>query len=482
MNLLILTEGGQKNGFGHITRCCALRDALTEQGNTTTFVVNGDASVKKQFGPQIDHFFNWPAPKARLTRLLRRADIAIVDSYQAPLGFYKSMAKTVPVAVYLDDSMRLSYPEGIVVNGGIDAEKCRYSRRPEMRFLLGPAYALLRKDFWKVPPKKVRRKIKDVLITLGGIDRSSFIRKLLTCLLPKFLKYRFHVILSSLKASQFKNPRACFYSGLNAKEMRKLMLKCDAAISGGGQTTNELAACGLPTVGIRFAENQTLNIQGWRRHGFLKYAGPCEDPAIFEKLEIAFSGLSFKCRRAMGEAGRSIIDGAGAARVASEIADACFRFQKVQMQDREQIFEWSNAPEVRSVSFNSHPIPWDGHCQWFKKKLRDPCCFFYKVLWLDHVIGQVRFDRSGRNANMSVVLDKKFRGKGLGGPVIRTAVRHVLGIAPGIRTINAFIKGENTASAKAFLRAGFRLVGTKKNGDLKTFHLRKGSHENAAGR
>lgn len=68
--------------------------------------------------------------------------------------------------------------------------------------------------------------------------------------------------------------RTVFHDGLTALEMRDLMLKCDVAITGGGQTTNELARCGIPMIVLQIAENQMGNIKGLLKEKLI--SGFCE--------------------------------------------------------------------------------------------------------------------------------------------------------------------------------------------------------------
>ncbi len=475
MKALIFTEGGKETGFGHITRCLALRDALKTKGIHARMIVHGDASARRQFPGQLDMIFDWLSQKSRTRELLNGASIVIVDSYLAPIDFYKKISKTAPVCVYIDDFIRLSYPLGILVNGAIDAEKLRYPQKENLRRLLGAKYALLRKDFRQIPKRNARRRIKNVLVTFGGMDRSVFINGMLSYLQPRFPQWHFHIITGQPSHHVFQSTkRVTYYRNITAQKMKQIMLHCDLAISGGGQTTHELAACGVPAAGICFARNQRFNIQGWQRHGFLKDAGLSNDPSIFKNLEASLRQFTLERRCSMGEIGQKLVDGAGASRIAGEIFDSCFSFPKVQTRDRKQIFKWSNAPDARSVSFNTKPIKWSEHCQWFSKKLKDPRCLFFKITWLDRAIGQVRFDRNGKKTSLSVALDRKFRGKGLGGPAIRIAAQHVFKIAPDLDAVDAFVKGNNAVSAKAFLKAGFRLAGTKKIKGQKASRFSKG--------
>lgn len=470
MKVIILTEGGRGIGFGHITRCLALRAAFAKEGIPVTLVVCGDASVKKQFGTQLDLIFNWLKEPERLAQTLRHASIVIVDSYLAPIEFYKKIAKSILVPVYLDDYRRLPYPRGIVVNGSTGADKFHYPQQSGKTYLLGSRYALLRQDFWRIPRRAVRHAIREVLITLGGIDHSEFIRQLLACLLPRFPKWRFHVVKASAASDQGSGgSQVRFYSGLSAKKMRDLMLKCDVAISGGGQTTNELSACGLPTIAICFAKNQRLNIQGWEKHGFLQYAGISHDPAIFKKVEKSLRRLSFKKRCLMRRRGRALVDGQGAQQIARQLSDMCFDFPDMGGKDCRQVFYWANDPEIRSASLFSEPIKWSDHCKWFFKKLQDPQSTFYKVMWNGQPIGQVRFDEMKDGAKISLAIAKKYRGKNFGVSVIRLAAQKFFRCFR-TRKINAFIKPSNVASRKAFRRAGFINCGVMTQQGQKTSH------------
>jgi spore coat polysaccharide biosynthesis predicted glycosyltransferase SpsG len=153
------------------------------------------------------------------------------------------------------------------------------------------------------------------------MDRNVFIYKMLTYLQSRFSDFRFHVITANPCHPTLQYPKKTkYYSAITAQRMKAVMLCCDMAISGGGQTTNELAACGLPAVGICFAKNQRPNIQGWKQHGFLNYAGLFNDPEVFKNIEKALRRLSFQQRRKMKKIGQRLMDGRGADRVGAVIA------------------------------------------------------------------------------------------------------------------------------------------------------------------
>ena len=319
MKALFFTEGGQTVGFGHITRCCALQKAMKAERVSAGLVVHGDASVRKHFSHQIDRICDWIKPGS-MKGFIRNADIVVIDSYLAPLGLYKEVSENVRIPVYIDDFARLPYPKGVVLAGAIGAEKYCNQGKKEHSYLLGTKYILLRKEFCRLPRRNVRKDVRNILITFGGIDRPELIRNLLAHLSGRFHDCSFHVVLSKCSRKFFFNScKIHIHAGLGAREMKRLMLRCDMAICGGGQTTNELAACGVPMIGVGFAGNQRLNLMGWQKKGVLKYGGDYKDPHLHEKILQLVSSLNPKRRQKMSHAGQRHVDGKGAMRAVNAI-------------------------------------------------------------------------------------------------------------------------------------------------------------------
>jgi len=125
-------------------------------------------------------------------------------------------------------------------------------------------------------------------------------------------------------------------------------------------------------------------------------------------------------------------------------------------KDQRLLWEWRNEPEVRAQSFESGPIPWERHVDWFRAKFRDPNCFVYVVLnGQEEPIGQVRFDvRLDGTAEVSVSLAKEQRGRGYGRVAIQRACADLIHTVPVAQFV-AHVRPENVASMRAFGKAGF---------------------------
>lgn len=128
-------------------------------------------------------------------------------------------------------------------------------------------------------------------------------------------------------------------------------------------------------------------------------------------------------------------------------------------RDCRMIWQWANDPDVRAVSFAPEPIAYADHVEWFETRLADIDCRMYiaeDITADGHPapVGQVRFERKGQQAVISVSLDRQFRARGHGARIIELACRAYLA-ATDTQIINAYIKADNAASLAAFKKAGF---------------------------
>jgi UDP-2,4-diacetamido-2,4,6-trideoxy-beta-L-altropyranose hydrolase len=166
----------------------------------------------------------------------------------------------------------------------------------------------------------------------------------------------------------------------------------------------------------------------------------------------------FASRAEASDNGRRIVDGRGAQRVMGSMEKPKgfrVRLRAATMDDCRTVWEWANEPAVRVASFNSEPIKWDEHVEWFTTRVRDPSCLYYIVLSdIGIPIGQVRFDKKCDKAEINVSIGSSFRRQGFGTEAIRMASERLFRETQ-VSGINANIKLENKASIHAFAEAGY---------------------------
>ncbi|BCY28674.1 GNAT family N-acetyltransferase [Flavobacterium okayamense] len=146
-------------------------------------------------------------------------------------------------------------------------------------------------------------------------------------------------------------------------------------------------------------------------------------------------------------------------------------FRKPTANDLKLYFDWANDKNVRMNSYQSNEISLEQHSQWFLNKLNDDSCFMY--LFENHIgnpIGQVRIQKQNeQEAIIGISNDEKHRGKGYATKMLIAATENFLNENSSC-LVNAFIKVENTASEKAFQKAGFKLTEIVNYEGFSSFH------------
>ncbi len=321
MKVFIITEGGKNIGFGHITRCLSLYQAFQERGILPEFIINGDNNIEYLLKDVNYQIFNWLDEKSKLFEKVKDADIAIIDSYLADISVYNTLSELTKLSVYIDDNKRLDYPDGVVVNGNIHAEKIDYPKKDGIIYLLGTKYTPLRKEFWEVPKKEIKDKIESIMITFGGDDARNLTPKIMNLLNKEYSALKKNIIIGKafhnieeIKKEIDKNTDLIYYS--DAEKIKEIMLGSDIAISAGGQTLYELARIGVPTIGICVTDNQSGIIKEWGKTGFLEYTGWYNKNNNITKINKLLKNLkNNKIRKFKSKIGRKFVDGKGAKRI-----------------------------------------------------------------------------------------------------------------------------------------------------------------------
>ena len=333
------TKGGATVGLGHLRRCLTLALELEKNGVAVHFVVNREPLVLQFVGAHgFDVVDVGESDAFDLHETLEiiqrwRGDVLVVDSYDVPGGCLEKVMGTVLVTV-IDDLADRPLPVDLVINGRIDASKLEYRGLPRTEFLLGPKYVLLRDGFALEPKRQIRQRIERILITVGGMDAFS-----LTPQLIDWTREALGPVAIDVVVGPFFTGDSGDQSDALAKrdgpvavhrdppDIHRLMLACDLAITGGGQTTYELAATGTPAVAIRLVDNQTGNLSGLSAKGALTWVGDVQDADLREQVVRILMALSRHCdrRRAMSLSGRLLVDGLGAKRVAQAILTRIIR-------------------------------------------------------------------------------------------------------------------------------------------------------------
>ena len=337
--LLVRCDSSVAIGTGHAMRCLALAQAWQDAGGRAVFAMAeatpaveerlqresmGVARLKAEPGSADD---------AKETIALARGNQAswvVVDGYGFGADYQAGLKSAGLKVLFIDDNGHAGhYSADLVLNQNAYAKEELYgSRERSTKILLGPRYALLRREFaawrgWKRETPAVARK---VLVTMGGSDPDNFTAKVvdgLCAITSESLQIRVlaggsNPHIASL--AQLDGGENSIQVVRDATDMPEQMSWAELAVAGAGSTCLEMCFMGLPALLIDLAENQTPIATEFARRGTACHLGSSKTvtPKMVEAETRQVLG-SVAERRAMSQRGRELVDGAGAERVVREL-------------------------------------------------------------------------------------------------------------------------------------------------------------------
>ena len=142
--------------------------------------------------------------------------------------------------------------------------------------------------------------------------------------------------------------------------------------------------------------------------------------------------------------------------------------RRARIADSERLLGWRNDPDTRRWYIHPARVPRRDHQAWLSRKLADRDCRIYIAETRRAPIGQLRLERAGRAAEVSLSVDGAARGRGLGALMLRRAVAAARREFHATRLV-AYVRPENVASAVAFLKAGYRFTKLVRRGPVRTY-------------
>jgi UDP-2,4-diacetamido-2,4,6-trideoxy-beta-L-altropyranose hydrolase len=495
--LILRADASIKIGSGHVMRCLALAQAWQDAGGHAIFAMaEATPAVEEQLRSE---GFTVTRPAVRVGSAADAAEIAqlahrhgaswvVVDGYEFGAECQASLKECGLKVLFIDDNGRAGYYSAdLVLNQNAHASEAFYpSRDASTRLLLGPRFAMLRREFsawcgWNRETPAVARR---VLVTMGGSDPDNITERVVQAILAEPGLEATVVIGGS-------NPHLLRLQELvaggerpvqlveNVTNMPELMAKSDVAISGAGTTSLEMCFLGLPALLIVLADNQRPVAEELNRRRVAINLGKGAEirPSTLSPFLTRLVN-SQDTRRTMSERGRAMVDSRGAERVVRVLRAHALQIRHATTADCKLLWELVNDPVVRASAFSPALIPWEDHVAWFESKMQTATCHILIGEVRGAVAGQVRADeRLDGQGEIDVSVAHEFRGQGLGSRLIDLAVRELFA-STAMSRIHAYILPQNSASQRAFESAGFQKAGEEQvKGHRALHYLRDNAEE-----
>jgi UDP-2,4-diacetamido-2,4,6-trideoxy-beta-L-altropyranose hydrolase len=480
--LLIRADASLAIGTGHVMRCLALAQAWRDAGGNALFAMaDATPAVEERLRNEGFEIARaavrvGSAGDAEETGEQARkhgASWVVVDGYEFGAEYQASLKRHGLKVLFIDDIGHAGhYSADLVLNQNAHAHEVFYpSRDASTRLLLGPRYAMLRREFtsWREWRREIPAVARRVLVTMGGSDPDNITERVVEALLPEG-DFEATIVAggSNPHLARLREFAGHFDRSIrlveNSSNMPELIAGADVAVAGAGTTSWEMCFLGLPALLLVLADNQEGVAEALGQQGVMANLGRGSELArIAIATHLRNLAHSPNVRREMSGRGRALVDGRGAERVVSALKRESLSIRLIEEGDCRLLWEWANDPVVRVSAFSSEPIPWDGHVSWFREKLNDPSCRMFVALDATGVpVGQIRFgDRgvSDTGFDIDITVDGRFRGLGYASRLIELGINRA-GAGSGVQQFHAFVKPENVASVKAFERAGFTAAET----------------------
>ncbi|CQR70437.1 UDP-2,4-diacetamido-2,4,6-trideoxy-beta-L-altropyranose hydrolase [Sporomusa ovata DSM 2662] len=354
-------DGGKNVGMGHIMRCLSLANAFRRDGHKVYFFSKADAGIEVIQNEKFDvvrlpsvaqntegFFYGSPAEltaeAAAVVSWLhsQQIDVLVVDTYNVTNEYFQLLKPHVKKLAYIDDINKFSYAVDIIVNGNITGKYLEYRQYDgQQLLLLGSTYNMIRDEFQNLPARNVRKQVAEIMITTGGADPYNLTNKLLAILLhnQQLKTLRMNVLVGSgftnvehLINMSRNHDNVVLYANsvmsasspaITYSNISDIMLRSDLALSAGGSTLYEFAACGTPVLAFVLADNQEFIVQKMDELGYVQSMGwynQLDDNQVVNALLNLMN--NFEKRQEMSFKGQRLVDGRGTERIVKSIINS----------------------------------------------------------------------------------------------------------------------------------------------------------------
>lgn len=359
MKIGFRTDASIQIGIGHVMRCLTLADALREGGARSMFFCrqhDGNLiDLIKQRGHEVialpklqsdDVIFSeepshaawlgthWSTDANATRQALGQMylDWMVVDHYALDRNWERNLRPHCKRMMVIDDLADRQHDCDFLLdqNLGRQIDDYRDLVPESATLLIGPQFAVLRPEFARLRSKSLARRahptLKQLLITMGGVDKDNMTGQVLTMLqaiqLPLDLKI---TVVMGAHAPWLNN--VCEQSAkmswptkvlVGVSNVAELMAYSDLAIGAAGSTSWERCCLGLPTIVFALADNQMAGAIALQNIGAVM---------AVENLDAAGKALSKlfesdgdqECLSSLSRSAAGVTDGAGVARICEQM-------------------------------------------------------------------------------------------------------------------------------------------------------------------
>jgi UDP-2,4-diacetamido-2,4,6-trideoxy-beta-L-altropyranose hydrolase len=338
--VVVRTVCGGQTGYGHLTRCLSLAEALHSEGAKTVFLLDSADHITRKkvadFGADLLVLAQISSLRDDLLFVVEYvkdhgATAVVLDGYLFDQQYLNRLSREV-CCLFIDDLRALQPSTALILSQSPGANESDYALRESSSLLLGLEYALIAPLLVRYRlnnRRTIRERADRLLISFGGSDPNRLCAKALQGLASSKYQYEIKLVAgggipSSLAAA--KDAAEKSHHKVEVLEwvddMPALMAWADMALCGSGVTSYEMCCLGLPMVVVTPVDNQIPISRGLEKLGLIRHLGWWENVEC-QTIAQAVDALSAdrRARDEMSRAGQLAVDGLGAKRVAQALLE-----------------------------------------------------------------------------------------------------------------------------------------------------------------
>ncbi|HSS98217.1 MAG TPA: UDP-2,4-diacetamido-2,4,6-trideoxy-beta-L-altropyranose hydrolase [Terriglobales bacterium] len=325
--LLIRADASSEIGVGHVMRCLALAEAWQAIGGNVYFAAASmPEAIRHRLSGQGFEVVHLPASNTA-SSLLEVADRVqsnhVVLDGRFDSNYQREIKGAGLSAMVIDDyGCGAPFSADCIVNPDLVAESMYEQREPYTRLLLGPEYALLRTEFLRYREPKQPANLCRILVTLGGSDpenMSLVVMQAMEQLLVKDVQVRVIVGAANPRFELLRQMADTLPVQIqvlrDVTDMPNEMQWADVAVVAAGVTLWELLYMGTAVVCWPRYQQDVPVMDSLASQGVLLPLTVDANPSLIaDSLNQLLSNSEL--RRRLQSAGKKLVDGRGARRVA----------------------------------------------------------------------------------------------------------------------------------------------------------------------
>ncbi len=306
LNICINAASG-KAGVGHLKRCLSIAQELKQLNHNVEFFVDDSDH---------DRLIQESGFVAKKT-MEAMYDMIIVDRYDVDNKMLVAYRRKCRLLARMDDaSPRLfnDQTSDIIINGNAYANEKLYSSmaRKDVNLLAGRGFVPMDRKICRARSKyRVRKNIKNIVVTFGGADKRYTLR---VCKKMASLSLDANILVLNGTRLKRKLGRSSPLKLLPfVSNISEILQESDVIICSSSSTCWQAAAVGVPCITFQTADNQ-LRVFEYVKKSKIGIALP-----EIGMLDTAIRQLSYGRRKTLSRAARKTVDCRGSQRIAARL-------------------------------------------------------------------------------------------------------------------------------------------------------------------